>query len=58
MHFQLEFCQIAVQPPLPPLKQTDALGHIFFVKNTKNLKTAILTLGMDTLTMTMVKKDS
>ena len=51
MHFQPEFCPIAFQPP-SPLKQMDALGQISFAKNKKILKTDILTLEIDTLTMT------
>ena len=50
---QMEFCQIAFQPP--PLKQTDALWELFLPKIGKFVKTAVLTLGIDILTMTMVK---
>ena len=53
MHVQTEFCQIAFQPP--PLKQTDALWELFSPKICKFVKTVVLTLGMDILTMTMVK---
>ena len=45
---QMEFCQIAFQPPLP-------LWELFLPKIGKFVKTAVLTLGMDILTMTMVK---
>ena len=50
---QLEFCQIAFQPPA--LKQTDALWELFLPKIGKFVKTAVLTLEIDILTMTMVK---
>ena len=39
----------------PPLKQTDALWELFLPKIGKFVKTAVLTLGIDILTMTMVK---
>ena len=39
----------------PPLKQTDALWELFSPKICKFFKTAVLTLGNDILTMTMVK---
>ena len=47
---QMEFCQIAFQPPA--LKQTDALWELFSPKIGKFVKTAVLTLGIDILTMT------
>ena len=50
---QMEIRQIAFQPP--PLKQTDALWELFSPKIGKFVKTAVLTLGIDILTMTMVK---
>ena len=40
----------------PPLKQTD--GRYFLPKINKCFETAILTLGMDILTITTVKHDS
>ena len=40
---------------LPPLKQTDTVGQIFFAEHEKILITAILTLGTDILTMSVVK---
>ena len=49
---QMEFCQIAFQPPL---QQTDALWELFSPKIGNFFKTAVLTLGNDILTMTMVK---
>ena len=49
---QMEFCQIGFQPPH---KQTDALWELFSSKIGKVFKTAGLTLGIDILTMTMVK---
>ena len=52
---QMEFCQIAFQPPPPPLEQTDALWELFSPKIGKFVKTAVLTLEIDILTMTMVK---
>ena len=55
---QTEFGQIAFQLPPPPLKQTNALWDIFLPKMSKFFKTVILTLGMDILTITMVKYDS
>ena len=39
----------------PTLKQTDALWELFSPKIGKFFKTAVLTLGNDILTMTMVK---
>ena len=36
-HFQPKFCQIALHFNPPPLKQTDALGQIFFAENEKIL---------------------
>ena len=48
---QTEFCQIAFQP----LKQTDALWELFSPKISQFFKTAVLTLGNDILTKTMVK---
>ena len=39
----------------PPLEQTDALWELFSPKIGKFVKTAVLTLGIDILTMTMVK---
>ena len=51
---QMEIRQIAFQPP-PPLEQTDALWELFSPKIGKFVKTAVLTLGIDILTMTMVK---
>ena len=51
---QMEIRQIAFQTP-PPLKQTDALWELFSPKIGKFVKTAVLTLGIDILTMTMVK---
>ena len=53
MDVQTEFCQIAFQSP--PLKQMDAFWEQFSPKIRKYVKTAILTLGIDILTMTMVK---
>ena len=50
---QTVFVQIAFQPP--PLKQTDALWELFSPKICQFLKTAVLTLEMDILTITMVK---
>ena len=38
-----------------PLKQTDALWELFLPKIGKFVKTAVLTLGMDILTMTTPK---
>ena len=52
---QTVFVQIAFQPPPPPLKQTDALWELFSPKICQFLKTAVLTLEMDILTITMVK---
>ena len=49
---QMEFCQIAFQPPP---KQTDALWELFSPKIGNFFKTAVLTLEIDILTMTMVK---
>ena len=40
---------------LPPLKQPDPLGLLFSPKFSHFFKTAVLTMGMDILTMTMVK---
>ena len=50
---QTEFVQIAFQPP--PLKQTDALWELFSPKICQFFKTAVSTLEMDILTITMVK---
>ena len=47
---QMEFC---ISTPL--LEQTDALWEIFSPKIGKFVKTAVLTLGTDILTMAMVK---
>ena len=44
------------QPVGPPILRF--FGHMFFTKNEKILKTAILTLGMNILTVTMVKNYS
>ena len=51
----MEFCQIAFQPPA--LKQTNVLWELFSPKIGKIFKTAVLTLGIDILTMTMVLDD-
>ena len=50
---QMEFCQIAFHPP--PLKQMDALWELFSPKISQFFKTAVSTLDMDILTVTMVK---
>ena len=50
---QTEIRQIAFQPP--PLKQTDALWELFSPKISQFFKTAVSTLEMDILTITMVK---
>ena len=50
---QMEIRQITFQPP--PLEQTDALWELFSPKIGKFVKTAVLTLGIDILTMSMVK---
>ena len=43
-------------PPSPPaLKQPDPLGLLFSPKISQFFKTAVLTMGMDIFTMTMVK---
>ena len=48
---QIEFCQIAFQPNPPSSKRT----LLFLSKISHFFKTAVLTMGMDILTMTMVK---
>ena len=57
IHVQTEFCQIAIHPPPPSSKRT-LCGRYFSLKISIFFKTAILTLGMDILTITMVKHDS
>ena len=57
MHVQTEFCRIAFQPSPPSSKRT-LCGRYFSPKIGKFFKTAILTLGMDILTITVVKYDS
>ena len=47
---QMDFCQIAFQPP--PL---NPLGQLFSPKFSQFFKTAVLNMGMDILTMTVVK---
>ena len=50
-HLQPESCQTVFHLP----KQTDAnRAHIFLAKNEKVLKTAILALGKDILTLTLI----
>ena len=41
-----------------PCAHLGTLWHLFFAENKKILKTAILTLGMNILTVTVVKHDS
>ena len=52
---QMDFVQIAFQPPPPPLKQPDPLGLLFSPKISQFFKTAVLTMGIDIFKMTMVK---
>ena len=42
----------------PCCAHSGTLWHLFFAENKKILKTAILTLGMNILTVTVVKHDS
>ena len=51
-------CSNGIRPnsfSTPPLKQTDALWELFSPKICQFFKTAVLTLEMDILTITMVK---
>ena len=57
MHVQTAFCQIAFQPPAPRAKGRFVAG-IFLLKNSRFCKTVFLPLGMDMLTISMVKHDS
>ena len=51
--FQAEFCHISFQPPPP--QANESFRHKFFAENQNNFEAAILTLGMDILTMTIVE---
>ena len=46
---QMDFVQIAFQPPPSPLKQPDPLGLLFSPKISHFFKTAILTMGFPNL---------
>ena len=50
--FQPEFCHISFQPRPPP-QANKSFRHNFFAENQNNFEAAILTLGMDILTMTI-----
>ena len=49
------FCPNSFSTPPPPLKQPDPLGLLFSTKISQFFKTAVLTMGIDILKMTMVK---